>query len=322
MIISFSFDLFIDLVILLDTRDARDYLNWFKISTNGHFNNGWGELSFEAKFFPTLLFPSLTSTLWRTQYVCDITSDRHIDHWLRSPYLKRQDAKRIEIELGFSIRDCSAFQTPEEIRSCRETFELYIYETDEEEKEFQWSSYQLVDVIAGNRFTSNHYGSLATSQTNNLTVNVKTRGISIEKNGFYIAFRDQGACVSILYVKIFYRLCEEINRGLVYFSSTPTGAYLTDIIEREGICTTNSKMIRKPLGFCKGNGQWTFQDTLLRDSCYCEEGYELLIDNHHHHHRHHHPSPSSSSLSLSQSLTQQQYNSTSISSRAICRGMC
>lgn len=291
----FPSDRFLLLVVLLDTRESRDYLNWYKISTNGHVNDGWGELSFEAKLFPTLLQSSLTSTLWRTQYVCDITSERRVDHWLRSPYFFRRQAQRIEIELGFSIRDCAAFQTPNEIRSCRETFELYIHESDHTEKEFQWSTYKLVDIIAGNRFTSNNYGTLGLSYTNNVTVNVKTRGISVEENGFYLAFRDQGACISLLYVKVFYRLCEEATRGLVHFPQTPTGAFLTDIVERDGICTTNSKLLRKPLGFCKGNGQWTFQETVLRDSCHCQEGYELLIDN--------------------------QSSNHSAPSRAICKGM-
>ena len=250
------FDFFVCLpVVLLDTREARDYLNWDKTSNNGNLNDGWGELSFEAKMFPTLLLSPSTSTLWRTQYVCDITSEHHVDNWLRSPYFKRQQAQRIEIELGFSIRDCSTFQAPNEIRSCRETFELYIHESDEEDNDLLWSSYELVDIIAGNRFTSNNYGSQSSSNGNNLTVNVKTRGISVKKNGFYIAFRDQGACVSLLYVKIFYRLCEDTNIGLVHFPETPTGAHLTDIVERHGICAINSKMMTKPLGICKGNGK-------------------------------------------------------------------
>jgi hypothetical protein len=250
---------FLLVVVLLDTREARDYLNWDKTSNNGNLNDGWGELSFEAKMFPTLLLSSSTSTLWRTQYVCDITSERHVDNWLRSPFFKRQQAQRIEIELGFSIRDCSTFQTPNDIRSCRETFELYIHESDDEDNDLLWSSYKLIDIIAGNRFTSNNYGTQSSSSSsstgNNLTVNVKTRGISVNKNGFYIAFRDQGACVSLLYVKIFYRLCEDTTIGLVHFPETPTGAHLTDIVERSGICTINSKMISKPLGFCKGNGK-------------------------------------------------------------------
>ncbi len=283
------------LVVILDTRDARDYLNWYKISTNGNSNDGWGELSFEAKMFPTLLLSSSTSTLWRTQYVCDITSERHVDNWLRSPYFKRQQAQRIEIELGFSIRDCSTFQTPNEIRSCRETFELYIHESDYEDNNQIWSSYKLVDIIAGNRFTSNNYGSQSSSNRNNLTVNVKTRGIAVNKNGFYIAFRDQGACISLLYVKIFYRLCQDTSIGLIDFPETPTGSYLTDIVERDGICAINSKTIRKPLGICKGNGEWTFQETSLHDSCYCQQGYELLIDN--------------------------NYKNNSLLSRAICKGM-
>lgn len=26
-------------------------------------------------------------------------------------------------------------------------------------------------------------------------------------------------------------------------------------------------------------GEWAFQETSLRDSCYCQDGYELLVDN-------------------------------------------
>jgi hypothetical protein len=26
-------------------------------------------------------------------------------------------------------------------------------------------------------------------------------------------------------------------------------------------------------------GEWAFQETSLRDSCHCQDGYELLIDN-------------------------------------------
>lgn len=259
-------------------------------------NDGWGELSFEAKMFPTLLISTSTSTLWRTQYVCDITADRRVDNWLRSPYFSRQQAHRIEVELGFSIRDCSTFQTPNEIRSCRETFELYIHETDWPDESQQWSSYKLIDILAGTRFTSNNYASSSSSSNrNNLTVNVKTHGIAVNKKGFYIAFRDQGACISLLYVKIFYRLCEERTIGLIHFPETSTGGVLTDIIERYGICAINSKMISKSLGFCKGNGEWTFQEMSLDDSCHCQEGYEYLID---------HNSKSNTRLS-----------------RAICRGM-
>ena len=282
------------LVVLLDTRDARDYLNWSKISTKGNFNDGWGELSFEAKMFPTLLLSTSSSTLWRTQYVCDITSDRRVDNWLRSPYFSRQQAHRIEVELGFSIRDCSTFQNPNDIRSCRETFELYIRENDWPDDNQRWSSYQLIDIIAGNRFTSNNYASTS-SIRNNLTVNVKTHGMAVTKKGFYIAFRDQGACISLLYVKIFYRLCEEITMGLIHFPETSTGGQLTDIIERYGICAINSKMIRKALGFCKGNGEWTFQEMSLDDSCHCQEGYEYLMDH--------------------------NSNSNRLLSRAICKGM-
>ena len=228
--------------------------------------------------FPTLLLSSSTSTLWRTQYVCDITSERRVDNWLRSPYFKRQQAQRIEIELGFSIRDCSTFQTPNEIRSCRETFELYIHENDSDDNNLNWSSYKLIDIIAGNRFTSNNYGNQFSTNRNNLTVNVKTRGISVQKNGFYIAFRDQGACISLLYVKIYYRLCEDTSIGLIHFPETSIGSSLTDIVERYGMCAINSKTIQKPLGFCKGNGEWTFQELSLHDSCHCQPGYELLLE--------------------------------------------
>ncbi|CAF0874300.1 unnamed protein product [Didymodactylos carnosus] len=280
-------------VVLLDTREARDYLNWEKktndLDDETNSNRGWSEMSWNAGMFrlilsssPQILNPqSQSSTVWRTQYVCDITSDKKVDNWLRTPYFKREQAKRIEIELGFSVRDCSSFSNPNEIRSCRETFELYIYETDDINNNWNVQSYKLIDIIAGNRFTSsNHGGSLSSDINNNNNdhkdvVNVKSRGIAINKKGFYIAFRDQGACISLLYVKIYYRLCEEKIISLIRFPETATGAHLTDIEQRDGLCIDNTKMIYKPIGMCKGNGEWAFQESSLRESCLCHDGYEF-----------------------------------------------
>ncbi|CAF0738708.1 unnamed protein product [Didymodactylos carnosus] len=280
-------------VVLLDTREARDYLNWEKKTNDADDdtspNRGWSEMSWNAGMFRLLLSspPQIfshqstlsPSTVWRTQYVCDITSDRKVDNWLRTPLFKREQAKRIEIELGFSVRDCSSFSNPDEIRSCRETFELYIYETDENSNDWNVQSYKLIDIIAGNRFTSSNGDSSLSGMNNNNdpkdVVNVKSRGIAINKKNFYIAFRDQGACISLLYVKIYYRLCEEKIISLVRFPETATGAHLTDIEQRDGLCIDNTQMVYKPIGMCKGNGEWTFQEASLRESCLCRDGYEF-----------------------------------------------
>ena len=90
----------------------------------------------------------------------------------------------------------------------QETFSLLYYEFDAATREpppWQPESYKQIDVIAADegRFTNN----------NEVIINTETRSIDVTKKGVYVAFRDQGACLSLLAVKVYYLKCPEITVG-------------------------------------------------------------------------------------------------------------
>ena len=135
-------------------------------------------------------------TNYRAYVVCEI--DQHnVDNWLRTPFITRDQAQRVHIEIKFTMRDCHEF--PGNARSCKETFTLYYYEADydfatETRPEWDPGTWTLVDRITADagRFTT----------ITNQNTNVERRSIPVSKKGLYFAFRDQGACTSILSVKV------------------------------------------------------------------------------------------------------------------------
>lgn len=131
---------------------------------------------------------------WRSYVVCDVAYN-NVNNWLWTPFIERKEAKRIYIEIQFTIRDCGLF--PGNALSCKETFSLLYYEFDAATREpppWQTESYKLVGRIAAGEGRFNTNSQVAT--------NKETRSIPVTKKGVYFAFRDQGACISILAVKV------------------------------------------------------------------------------------------------------------------------
>ena len=99
--------------------------------------------------------------------------------------------------------------------------------------------------------------------------------IITKKGGVYLAFLDQGACLSITSVIVSYNYCSEIDRVLVRFSRT--GAPVNDsyLKEQTGRCTdVNSINKVKLSGVCLSNGEWNITDGI---KCLCKPGHELVI---------------------------------------------
>lgn len=150
--------------------------------------------------------------------------------------------------------------------SCKETFSLLYYEFDasasKEPPPWEPESYKLIDRIAADegRFTSN----------SEVIINTEVRSIPVTKKGVYFAFRDQGACLSLISIKIYSVVCPSIVSNFAQFPETQTGAELTAIIPAEGICVPNAIMVEQPRLLCKGDGNWT----LPTGTCKCMAGYE------------------------------------------------
>ena len=83
-------------------------------------------------------------------------------------------------------------------------------------------------------------------------INTETRSIEVTKKGVYFAFRDQGACLSILAVKVYYLACPAVNQGFAQFPQTPTGPEVTSILKISGKCVENAEVVDEPYNLCQG----------------------------------------------------------------------
>ena len=125
---------------------------------------------------------------------------------------------------------------------------------------FAWLVQPSISLLTLCRFTNN----------NEVIINTETRSIDVTKKGVYFAFRDQGACLSLLAVKVYYLKCPEITVGFARYPETATGAMLTSIEKIRGRCVENSVAVQDPHNLCKADGTWSFHT----GSCACMAGYE------------------------------------------------
>ncbi|KAF8791659.1 Ephrin type-A receptor 4 like protein [Argiope bruennichi] len=240
-------------VVLLDTTQESS-LEWTRYPYGPQARTpGWVEESF------TNFEQGIN---WRSYVVCDVAYNS-VNNWLWTPFIERREANRMYIEVKFSMRDCNLF--PGMALSCKETFSLLYYEFDAATKEpppWEPDSYKLIDRIAADegRFTS----------TSEVIINTEVRSVPITKKGVYFAFRDQGACLSLIAIKVYYITCPSVTLNFAYFPETPTGHELPAIVSAEGQCVANTAVVDTPRLLCKGDGNWT----LPSGGCKCVAGYE------------------------------------------------
>ncbi|KNC34063.1 hypothetical protein FF38_07520 [Lucilia cuprina] len=242
-----------DQVILLDTtREAT--LEWTRYPYGPQAQTpGWVEESFTD---------FVKGINWRSYVVCDVAY-HNVNNWLWSPFIDRGPANRLYIEIQFTIRDCSLF--PGNALSCKETFSLLYYEFDAATREpppWQTDSYKLIARIAAGEGRFN--------QNSDVDINTEVKSIAVTKKGVYFAFRDQGACISVLAVKVYYITCPAVTENLAHFNETPTGREITLIEKQNGTCVENADPYIPPTYLCKGDGKWT----ILNGGCRCRVGYE------------------------------------------------
>ena len=95
-----------------------------------------------------------------------------------------------------------------------------------------------------------------------------------KKGGVYLAFLDQGACVSLSSVIVRYNYCPKIGSVLVRFSRTAAPVNDSYLEEQTGRCTdVNSVNKVKLSGVCLSSGKWNITDGI---KCLCKPGYQLV----------------------------------------------
>lgn len=246
--------------VLLDTRVAMSDLGWSYSP-----NSKWEEMTINDE----------NGVERRVFTVCQVTKNKN-DNWLRSNYIEVMGAQRVYIEIQFTIRSCDGV---ENVATCKETFNLFYYETDSDEGTTTYppwneDTYIKSDTIAADIRWSRKSGSNLHPRD---TQNIETRGIGpLTKRGFYLAVQDTGSCIALNYVRVYYEYCDDIVSNLATYSRTITGAEVTSLVETKGSCVDNADMLDVgeneglPKLYCDAKGNWT----MPHGKCQCMAGYE------------------------------------------------
>lgn len=196
--------------------------------------------------------------------VCSVLQGEQ-ENWLRTNWIYRSEAQRIFIELKFTVRDCNSF--PGGGGSCKETFNLFYAESDVDYgTNFQKRQFKKIDTIAPDEITVQE-----DFETRNVKLNVEVRSVGpLRRKGFYLAFQDLGACVSLLSVRVYYKTCPAVLRGLAVFPETVAGADSQQLAKVEGACVEHAVADRVPMLHCNMDGEWL----VPIEQCQCQAGYE------------------------------------------------
>ncbi|XP_028650767.1 ephrin type-B receptor 3-like isoform X1 [Erpetoichthys calabaricus] len=235
---------------LMDTKWATSELAW-----TSHPETGWEEVSgYDEAMNPI-----------RTYQVCNVR-ELNQNNWLRSGFIMRQSVHRVYVEIKFTVRDCNSI--PNIPGSCKETFNLFYYEADSDSATAMspfWmeNPYVKVDTIAPDE---------SFSRLESGRVNTKVRSFGpLSKNGFYLAFQDLGACMSLISVRVFYKKCPTTIASFAMFPETVTGAEATSLVIAPGTCIPNALEVSVPLKlYCNGDGEWM----VPVGACTCAAGFE------------------------------------------------
>uniref|UniRef100_A0A3P8Y841 receptor protein-tyrosine kinase n=1 Tax=Esox lucius TaxID=8010 RepID=A0A3P8Y841_ESOLU len=206
----------------------------------------------------------------RTYQVCNVFEPSQ-NNWLLTTFIDRRGAQRVYVEMRFTVRDCSSI--PSVPGSCKETFNLYYYETDSVIATTKGTAFWMeapylkVDTIAADEsFSQVDFGGRL------MKVNTEVRSFGpLSRNGFYLAFQDYGACMSLLSIRVFHKKCPSVVQNFAIFPETMTGAESTSLVIARGTCIANSEEVDVPIKlYCNGDGEWM----VPIGSCTCKAGFE------------------------------------------------
>ncbi|CAK8691008.1 unnamed protein product [Clavelina lepadiformis] len=258
-----------DIMEVYNTRLATSDLLWTKHSNSPA--QGWEEVSsFSRDYMNTI----------RSYQVCrqeddeeeeeelDVSSESNdVNNWIRSPYISTRGGKRIHLDVEFSISKCSADISGKKSAKCKETFNLFYYEADSAVASSTFPPWHEKPYVKIDTVAANEVGGL----------NKKTFNFSPKRSGFYIAVQDQGACMSLISLHIYYFYCHETTEKLAVFPKTISDAGLTSLVIVDGTCVENAEPAStdKTEYHCSSDGRWQ----VTKGGCKCQAGHRPNIQN-------------------------------------------
>ncbi|XP_071841069.1 ephrin type-B receptor 1-B-like isoform X3 [Apostichopus japonicus] len=233
--------------------------------SNNFANLGWTVFPQQTEDLTGIGWQETGASYERRYRTCSVTNP--MDNWLRLPFIERGGANAIRVTVSFTMSACAETQVAQ---LCKETFDLYYVEADSDDASFTWESppYQKVTRIAADdRFED-------PEQDASLVVNVGEEHFGpLTKKGFYVAFVDTGACMSITRVRIYSVVCPETIVNYAIFNRTFEGGTQSDLTNVQGTCVDNAEPLNSDdvlIYYCQFGGGWQ----ALTGSCGCSPGYQ------------------------------------------------
>ncbi|XP_027881587.1 ephrin type-A receptor 5 [Xiphophorus couchianus] len=255
---------------LLDSRSVMGDLGWV-----AYPKNGWEEIGEVDEDYAPI----------HTYQVCRVM-EQNQNNWLHTNWILTEGAQRVYIELKFTLRDCNSL--PGGVGTCKETFNMYYYETDgdeddiedgrmrdgvgiteEEDRVLKESRYIKIDTIAADEsFTELDLGDRV------MKLNTEVRDLGpLSRKGFYLAFQDLGACIALVSVRVFYKRCPFLVKSLAEFPDTIPASEASQLVEVVGRCVNNSvPLYESPRMHCSTEGEWL----VPIGKCVCKPGFEEI----------------------------------------------
>uniref|UniRef100_A0A3B5LSH2 receptor protein-tyrosine kinase n=1 Tax=Xiphophorus couchianus TaxID=32473 RepID=A0A3B5LSH2_9TELE len=234
---------------LLDTTTITGDWGWLTYPSHG-----WDAINEMDEYFTPI----------HTYQVCNVMSPSQ-NNWLRSGWIPREGARRIYIEVKFTLRDCNSM--PGVLGTCKETFNLFYYESDRAVgSAIRENQFIKIDTIAADEsFTGVDLG------VRRLKLNTEVRGVGpLSRRGFYLAFQDIGACIALTSVRVYYKRCVGVSRNLAVFTDVVTGADSSSLVEVRGQCVDHAEERDTPKMYCSAEGEWL----VPIGRCVCSAGFE------------------------------------------------
>jgi len=239
---------------LYDTKDATSDLLWAQYSN--YDLPGWEEVSGYDKDYSNTI---------RYYQICQI-GEVDNDNWIRSPYIPIKNAKRLHIEIDFTITRCNdEMDYDYDTRGkCKETFNLFYYESDEDIASSTFPPWQEKPYVKIDTVAANFDGKINTRKFQ-FTPQLK-------RSGVYIAVQDEGACMSVHAIRLYYYYCHETIANLAVFGKSVAGADAAALVAKSGKCVDNAAVssLGDPTYHCSSNGKWQ----ILTGGCQCKSGYQ------------------------------------------------
>ncbi|XP_034552329.1 ephrin type-A receptor 2 isoform X1 [Notolabrus celidotus] len=238
--------------VLLDMRATGGELGWLTWPLDQD-RPGW-----------EVVQKTLNGSQFYSYSVCNVGEPEQ-DNWLRTTFIQRRpSASRVFVELQFIVRDCNSFDATS--LTCKETFNLFTSESDADVgTTFRKGQFKKVATIAPDEIT----------RKNELYINKETRVVeNLSRKGFYLAFQDIGACVALISLRVYYKICPATVKSLASFPETVAGGENQALREVSGVCVENAIIEDFPRIYCTLDGEWV----VPVGQCQCKPGYEEVED--------------------------------------------